>query len=159
MSLYLCADVYLDIQMLIATFDNTGQAYLYRTAQSSDEHGQLIPKTVYLSEFPGYDTIGTGSENANFWLNFRGQVLGKSVKQSAYHAYEAKQMAAKAPSVNDQIEIVIVLPGEKSFHLTKDIQPTDGCPVSLGELQRMFKKYGPQKTEVLGHPKLDQKNN
>jgi hypothetical protein len=145
----------LDIQMLIATLDHEGQAYLYSVVEYHDEHGQSLPKKVYLCEFPGYATIGTGADNANFWLNYRRQVLGRSVKQSVYHAYEAKLMAAQAPSVNDQIEIAIVVPGSKSFHLTKDTPMADGCPVSLGELQRLFKKYGPQKTEVLGHPKPD----
>ena len=53
--------------------------------------------TVHLCEFPGYSTIGTGGDNAQFWLNYRRQVLVINVKRSAYHAYEAKRMASKNP--------------------------------------------------------------
>ena len=61
-------------------------------------------------------------------------------------------MAAKAPTVNDDVEIVIVLPDRKSFHLTRQRPAIDGCPASLHELESMVKKYGPQKTDIIGHP-------
>ena len=136
-------------QMLFATFDHTGQAYLYLIGQGYDEQGNVVPKTVHLREFPGYSTIGTGGANADFWLNYRRQVLGLNVKRSAYHAFEAKKMAAKAPTVNDAIELAIVLPGQKAFHLSEEQPMITGCPVSLSELEKLFKKHGPQPTESL----------
>src|SRR5205807_2019836 len=88
---------FLNIQLLVGTFERTGHALLYLLSQDTDQNGRLLPKVVHLCAFPGYQTIGTGSENANFWLNYRRQVLGLSVERSAYHAFEAKKMAAKAP--------------------------------------------------------------
>jgi len=143
---------FLDFQMLFATFDFTGQAVLYLIGQFLDQNGHLIPKTVHLYEFPGCRAIGTGGENADFWLHYRRQSLSLSVKQSIYHAYEARRMAARAPTVNDNVDIAIVLPGEKSYLLTEDTPVIDGCPVSLPQLEEMFKKYGPQNTiKDLGH--------
>lgn len=138
----------IDVQMLLGTFDDTGQAYLYIIGQFEGES-----KVVFLSEFPGYATIGTGGPNAQFWLNYRHQFLSLSVKQSMYHAYEAKQMAAKAPTVNEAIEIVVALSGGESFHLTEERPEIDGCPFSLRELNSMIKKFGPKPTRLLGHPK------
>lgn len=142
----------ISIQMIVGTFDHTGQAYLYRLGEFIDENGQLIAP-VMLTEFPGYATIGTGSDNAHSWLNYRAQGLGRSIEHSAYHAFEAKKMAARAPTVNDDIDIGIVMPGGKSFHLTKYNPEIEGCPVSLIELEKQFKRYGPQDTEKLGHPR------
>jgi hypothetical protein len=142
----------LNFHMVLATFDFTGQALLYVIGQFLDQNGGLLAKTVHLSEFPGCRAIGTGGDNADFWLHYRRQSLSLSVKQSIYHAYEAKRMAARAPTVNDNIEIAIVLPNEKHYHLTEDKPIIEGCPVSLPELERMFKKYGPQETlKDLGH--------
>jgi hypothetical protein len=142
----------LNFQMVLATFDFTGQALLYLIGQFWDQNGHLIPKTVHLSEFPGCRAIGSGGENADFWLHYRRQSLSLSVKQSIYHAYEARRMAARAPTVNDSVEVAIVLPGQKSCHLTEDTRVIDGCPVSLSQLEEMFKKFGPQNTtKDLGH--------
>jgi hypothetical protein len=143
----------LNIHMLMATFDHQGQAHLYLIGQFEGAN-----KVVYLYEFPGYAAIGTGADNAHFWLNYRGQYLGRALKQSVYHAYEAKRMAAKAPTVNESIEIAIVLPGAKSFHLTDETPEIEGCPVSLPELESMFTKYGPRTTSLLGHPKITSEN-
>lgn len=143
----------LNIHMLFASFDDTGQAYLYTVGQFYDATGNLNPKTVYLSEFPGYAVIGSGGDNANSWLNYRRQSLGRSIKQSIYHAYEAKRMAARAPTVNDAVEIAIIPAGGKSFHLSERDPVIDGCPVSLPELESWFEKYGPQSSDALGHPK------
>ncbi|MFZ0731159.1 MAG: hypothetical protein WAM79_02425 [Candidatus Sulfotelmatobacter sp.] len=64
-----------NMHMLLATFDNTGQAYLYLIGQFLDSNGALNPKGVHLCEFPGYSTIGTGGDNANFWLNGSSGIL------------------------------------------------------------------------------------
>jgi hypothetical protein len=139
---------HLNVQLIVGTFDNVGQAYLYIVGQFEG-----TTKVVHLSEFPGYAAIGTGADNAHFWLNYRQQMLGLGLKRSAYHAYEAKRMAAKSPTVNDAIEIVVVSSSGKSFHLQEDNPKIEGCLVSLPELESMFKKYGPQETNELGHIK------
>lgn len=139
---------FLDIHMVIGIPDHTGQMYLYLVGQFEG-----TTKVVHLSEFPGYCVIGSGGNNAQFWLHYRGQVLGRNVKQSVYQAYEAKRMAVKSPTVNEKIEIAIVLPGEKAYHLNDETPIIEGCPVSLPELETMFKKYGPQETSSLGFPK------
>lgn len=135
-------------ELIIGTFDFAGQAYLYIVGPQYDDQG-IKPGLVHLHEFPGHWAIGSGAYNANFWLNYRGQTLSRSIKQSAYHAYEAKLMAARAPTVNDNIEIVVATP-EASWYLTKEVPEREGCEVSLLELEHQFKRYGPQNTYDLG---------
>jgi len=132
--------------MLVGTFDDQGQSFLYYIGPLYGVSG-----FVHLFEFPGHYAIGTGAYNAEMWLNYRQQVLGLSVKQSAYHAYEAKRMAARAPTVNDDIEILIAVPNQ-SFHLTRQEPEKSGCPISLTEMEELFKKYETPKTAGLGHP-------
>jgi len=138
-----------NLHMLVGTFDCTGQAYLYKIGQFSDEYG-FVPKTVFLSEFPGYATIGSGSANADFWLKYRDHVLWNSVERAAYHAFEAKKMAAKSPTVNDEIEIAVVTP-EGGYHITKNNPEPSGCPVSLRELEGTFRRLGPRSTLAMEH--------
>ncbi len=138
----------ISLHMLFAMLDHEGQAYLYLVGQFGDAHG-MVPKTVHLCEFPGHATIGTGGDNAQFWLNYRRQALGMNVKRSAYHSYEAKRMAEKTPTVNDTVEIAVVMPGRKAYHLTEEHPQLDGCPVSLAELETMFEKHGPPETESI----------
>lgn len=146
----------IDLHMIVSTIDHTGQAYLYLVGEYRDENGRLVPRNVFLTEFPGYTAIGTGAENAISWLNYRSQGLGRNIEQSAYHAFEAKEMASRAPTVNNVVEMAIVTPGGKSFHLTTRTPEVEDCPVSLAQLEKWLKKYGPQNTEALGHkpPKL-----
>ena len=136
----------INIHMIFGTLDHKGQAHLYAVGQFDS-----TSKVVHLCEFPGYWAIGTGGGNANSWLNYRGQYLGSSIKQSAYHAYEAKRMAARTPTVNDAVEIAVIMPGKGSFHLTDKTPELDGCPVSIPELESTFSKLGPQSTNPLGH--------
>jgi hypothetical protein len=138
-----------NLHMLFAMQDHEGQAYLYTVGQFDNGMGGYSTKVVYLCEFPGCSTIGSGGANAQFWLNYRHQVLGLNVKRSAYHAYEAKQMGAKAPTVNEGIEMAVVLPGQKAFHLMKEHPSFEGCPVSLTELAEMYAKHGPQETTLI----------
>jgi hypothetical protein len=136
-------------EMIVGTFDETGQALLYSIGPQYDKNG-AVQGLVHLHEFPGHWSIGTGAYNANFWLNYRQHTLGRSIRQSAYHAYEAKIMASKSPTVNDNIEIVVATL-EKSWLLTKETPEREGCEVSLLELEKMFNKYGPQNTHDLGY--------
>ena len=133
-----------DCQMIVGTFDDNGMAFLYEISQSEQELG-----LVHLREFPGFATIGTGGWNASFWLKYRGQQLSLNEQQSSYHAYEAKKMASKTPTVNERINFLIAT-AKGSFALTDDEPEQRGCPVSLANLRERFSKYGPQDTTCLG---------
>jgi hypothetical protein len=111
----------------------------------ADESGLVAP-------FPstGFWAIGSGATNALFWLSYREQSLGMSVKRSALHVYEAKLMAEHSPHVGrDDIELLIVTPGQW-YHLTHNRRSVDGCPVSLDELEELHREFGPSSTESLG---------
>jgi hypothetical protein len=91
-------------------------------------HGQAFLLGVYGQEgkvepanFPGVCAIGTGAENATFWLSYRKHKLGCSVRRAAYHAYEAKVMAEKSAHVNERVEMLIAKAG-KHFSLRQDQQ-------------------------------------
>jgi hypothetical protein len=135
---------------LFGTFEENGLALLYLLGSVYDANGDRAGGMVHLQQFPGLYCIGTGSYNAQFWLNFRRQTLGLSPKQSAYHGYEAKIMASKAPTVNNNIEL-LVASNDRSFYLTEEKPSVGGCPVSLTELRTMFDAYGPRSTHAIGH--------
>jgi hypothetical protein len=144
--------------LLIGTFDDDGRALLYFVGQTLGADGEIAPGLVHPCFFPGFRSIGIGSRNANFWLKYRRQAMGNSVKQSAYHAYEAKVMAANAPTVNDSTEVLIAMGGQEPFYFSETLEAPKGSPVSLSELKSMFLKYGPQETRKdLGHPKQVQR--
>jgi len=132
------------IAMLIGTFHENGKPLLYLVER--DDNGAW----VHLFPYPGHVAIGAGARNANFWLTFRDQHFGMNPKQSAYHAYEAKIMASRAPTVNSNTEIVIAF-SDRHYVITAEKPTTDGCPVSLEELRNLYVKYGPQNTNELGH--------
>lgn len=101
-----------EIELLVGTFDEEGRSLIYWIGKSY-ERSDL----VHAVSFPGFGAIGLGSFNANMWFNQRHQKLSLSVRQSALHAYEASRMAASAPSVNEDIEILIATK-ERVFHIT-----------------------------------------
>jgi hypothetical protein len=131
-------------QLLLGIFDDDGQAFLYYIGSL---HNQ--PGLVHLFEFPGYFAIGSGSYNATFWLNNRYQTLGGNIKRSAYHAYEANRMATRAPTVNDNIELVIAT-ASQCFHLHRECPNKDGCPVSLTELDALWESHKARDTSTIG---------
>lgn len=134
------------IQLIIGTFDNTNKACMYYIGRTQDYASEVVTYA-----FPGHVCIGTGATNAEFWLNYRRQVLGMSVEQSTYHAFEAKQMAAKSPNVNENIQILIASASE--HHVVSTMEPSpNGCSTSIPALEASFAKYGPPSTESLGHP-------
>lgn len=133
-------------QLLVGTFDDIGQALLYFVGQYEDE-----PALVHIAEFPGYQTIGTGGPNAELWLDYRQQTLSMNIRQSALHAYEARLMASKAPTVNSTMEMLIGTAAVRdSFHLLGDRPMPSGYPISLEELKDLARKYGPKSTDDLG---------
>jgi hypothetical protein len=134
-----------DLQMLIGTFHQRGMALLYVINRFEGSHAW-----VHLCQYPGHMAIGSGAYNADFWLRFRGQQLGLNLRQSACHAYEAKTMAAKAPTVNTNIDMVVAF-ADRHYVLSNEKPEAEGCPCSLTELAAMYPKYGPQSTYELGH--------
>jgi hypothetical protein len=134
-----------DLAMLIGTFHGSGVALLYLISRNYNGSAW-----VHACQYPGHVSIGSGAYNATFWLNFRGQQLGLSPKQSAYHAYEAKLMAETAPTVNANVDMVIAS-ADQHYLLTIEKPAPTGSPVSLDDLRVMYKKYGPQSTIDLGH--------
>ncbi len=117
-----------------------GQALLLHV---SGQEGKVEPVN-----FPGVCAIGTGAENARFWMSYRKHKLSVSVKRAAYHAYEAKLMAEKSAHVNERVEMLIARVGTH-FSLRQDQPSLAGCPVSLPELGELYKKYGAQDTTDL----------
>ena len=107
-----------------------------------------------------YWSIGSGADNANSWLNFRGQQFGLNPRQSAYHGYEAKIMASMAPTVNKNLDLIVAFT-DRHYILTAEKPEAEGCPVSLPDLKSWYKKFGPQDSNELGHkltkPSISQK--
>jgi hypothetical protein len=133
------------LQLLVGTFHPSGMALLYYVGRCADTFQQVFP-----IQFPGHWSIGTGSYNANSWLNFRKQQLGLHPVQSAYHTYEAKLMANSAPTVNANLEAVVAF-ADRHYLLTQEKQEEEGCPVSLSEMKSLYKRLGPQNTNELGY--------
>jgi hypothetical protein len=138
------------LEMLIGTFHQNGMALLYLVNRFEGSHAW-----VHLCQYPGHMAIGSGAYNAEFWLNFRNQQLGNSPRQSAYHAYEAKRMAAAAQTstVNTNIDMALAF-ADRHYILTDEKPEAEGCPFSLTELKAMYPQYGPQSTHELGHQSM-----
>ena len=139
--------------MLVGIYHRVGVALLFYVGQMEGAQGW-----VHTMRFPGFCAIGTGSYNANAWLNYRQQQFGMNLRQSAYHAYESRLMAGSAPTVNKNLEILVAMQ-EKHYFLNAETPEVDGCPISIPELRSLYKKLGPQETNRLGHqtPKADKK--
>jgi len=136
-------DFNLGCDLIIGAFDKTGQAVLvYVYGDESVFHN---------GTFPGYWAIGSGAENAIFWLSYREHVLGMGLQRAAYHAYEAKLMAEGSPHVNEHLDIIVATKS-KYWNITthKPNEQTD-CPVSFEKLREWRDKYGPAKTDALSN--------
>jgi hypothetical protein len=138
--------------VLLGTFDHRGMAHLYEVGAIRDEYG-AIKGLVRPHLFPGHWAIGSGAYNATQWLNFRNQQLGLHPVQSAYHAYEAKIMASQAPTVNRNLEVVVAY-ADRHYFLSQEHPEVSGCPVSIPQLKKMFKQYGPRDANAIGHPSM-----
>jgi hypothetical protein len=134
----------LGFELIIGGFSRKGDYYGQAFLLYVSPQGKVIP-----INFPGIVAIGTGANNAMFWMNYRKHKLGVSVKRAAYHAYEAKLMAEKSAHVNERVEIIIANV-RKNWNFSHDRPPADNdCPVSMKELEAMYLKYGPQNTADL----------
>jgi len=133
------------IEMLVSVFHPNGSPLLFLVGPVDGNGGWVHP-----CQYPGYWAIGSGARNAISWLNYRQQQLGLRPLQSTYHAYEAKLMSSMAPTVNKNTEIAVAF-ADREYVLRADRPEVEGCPVSLPELTELYKKYGPQNTNALGH--------
>ncbi len=133
----------LGADMLIATFANSGMAVMYFIGNIQGSSG-----LVHLCQFPGWWAIGSGGYNASVWLNYRNQHLGRNMRQSILHAFEASRMASSAPTVNDNTEVLIATRDE-FYELTKR-RSSANAPISREELTLLAKKYGPRSTDAIG---------
>ena len=132
------------VHLLLGTFTSDGKALLYLIAQMENTDQRV--HRVY-----GDATIGEGGYSASFWLNFRQQAPVLSVRQSAYHAYEAARLTARPPSSGGSLEM-IVASNDKAFRFTADTPEPEGSPISFLELENMLEKFGPRDTDqALGH--------
>lgn len=133
------------IAMLVSVFHESGIPLMFFVGPVEGDSGW-----VHSCQYPGYWAIGAGAQNAISWLNFRKQQLGLRPLQATYHAYEAKIMAEMAPTVNRNIEMVVAF-SDREYVLRADRPEIEGCPVSFSELKKLYKEYGPQDTNALGH--------
>lgn len=126
-------------QMIVSSFDVEGKPYLF----VADGTGEVTNVT-----FPGFVAIGSGQDQAMFWLSYRNHNLEFSAKKAAYHAFEAKLMAESSPFVNDQLDLIIA--SKDKHHIATRANPKpDGIPVTVAELREMFLTYGPKETDDL----------
>jgi len=126
-------------QMLVGSFDLEGKPYLFHIEGT----GEVTNFT-----FPGFAAVGSGQNQAMFWLSYRHHNLGFPVKRAAYHAFEAKLMAESSPFVNEQIDLVIAKK-EKHWVITRNDPEPESAPVTIAELRELFLAYGPKETDDL----------
>lgn len=133
----------LDCDLLIASFDFKGQAFLLWV---DGRQGTARP-----TNFPGFWAIGSGCENALFWLAYRKHSLAVTPVRSVYHAYESKLISESDPNVNDEIDLLVAT-AQTHWRCTSQSTPGDRNMVSelaLDRFKEMFAKYGPRDTSPL----------
>jgi hypothetical protein len=130
---------YCGCEMLVGAFNQEGQAFLLH----SDGTGKVENLT-----YPGFAAIGSGADNAMFWLSHRSHNHTLPIRRAAYHAFEAKFMAESSPFVNEEIEMIIASRG-KWFPISDNSLEVSGAPITLKEMREMFSAYGPKGTEDL----------
>ena len=69
--------------------------------------------------------------------------------RSSYHVLEAARMAARSPTVNEKIEMVIASAGGFNVLTSKEPEKV-GCPISLNVLEDMWEKFKPRSTKKIG---------
>jgi hypothetical protein len=124
-------------QMLVGAFNNGGQVFLLYV----DGNGRVTNLT-----FPGFGAIGSGSDNAMFWLSYRNHNLGFPIVRAAYHAFEAKIMAESSPHVNEKLDMLLA-DKDKWFFMSDSTPAPENAPVTILKLREMFSIYGPKETD------------
>jgi len=131
----------LGCDLIIGNFDREGQATLLYVPGDDPSFQNF--------SFPGYCAIGSGANNAMFWLSHRGHTLGMRLKRAAYHAYEAKLMAEGSAHVNEHLDITVATKGKYWTISTHRPNEQKDCPIRLEDLKEWRKKYGPSPTGEL----------
>lgn len=137
-------EFYVGCDLIIGAFDKDGRAYLFQVDGRAHE--------VRNVSFPGFGAIGSGADNALFWLSRRQHTLGLPLLRATYHAYEAKIMAEGSAHVNKHLDIILADACEQwvcTTHakLTKEKEHPE---INIKNMRRLFKKYGPRDTNGLG---------
>jgi len=131
---------YVGCEMLVGAFDKDGQAYLFWL----DGKGGVQNFST-----PGFAAIGSGAENAMFWLSYRNHNKSYSPKRTAYHVFEAKIMSESSPFVNEKMDILVARRDKWTFISDSHPIPADS-PVTVEELRKLFdEEYGPKSTEAM----------
>jgi hypothetical protein len=133
--------------LVIAAFDDAGRAYLFLALGREHEIRNV--------SFPGYAAVGSGAENAMFWLSRRQHTLGFPLLCASYHAYEAKLMAEGSAHVNKHLDIIVATATDhwmctSHAKLTAEKEHPD---INLPALKKLFRKFGPKDTVKLWNPR------
>ena len=134
----------IECDLIIAAFDDSGMAYLFEMCGA--DH------TLKTHSLPGFAAIGTGFENAIFWLSRREQTHGVLPLRAAYHAYEAKLMAESSAHVNEHLDILVATKDEHWFCTThRSLHgEKEHSEINVLNLKRLYRKYGCRKTDGIG---------
>jgi hypothetical protein len=134
----------LGCDLIIAAFDDEKKAYIFEA--NAKEH------SVHHRTFPGFAAIGSGGDNALFWLSRRSHTLGLRPLRAAYHAYEAKLTAEGSAHVNEHLDVLVATATDhwfctthKSAHMKKE-HPE----INIKTLKRLLKTHWIRKTEEIG---------
>jgi hypothetical protein len=130
--------------LVIAAFDDEGRAYLFES--NAQQHA------VHHRSFPGFAAIGTGGDNALFWLTRRQHTLGLLPLRAAYHAYEAKLTAEGSAHVNEHLDLIVATSTDHWFCTThKSVHGEKEHPaINIPNLKRLLKRYWIKSTDQIG---------
>lgn len=130
----------LGCDLVIGVFDKDERAYLFLVSASEHE--------VRNMSFPGFASIGVGSENAMFWLSRRKHTLGYPLLTASYHAYEAKVMAENSAHVNKHFDILVATGSDHWICTThaKLSAEKEHPEVNIKALKKLYRKFGPRET-------------
>jgi hypothetical protein len=124
--------------LIVSTFDSRGLGAQFLVNPDGSVQSCMLP---------GFTAIGSGADNALFWLAYRKQNIAMGLMQSAYHVYEAKLMAEQSPHVGkDDIELLITCADGDGWFLNSNNPTCKGCPLSIPGLKEMWNKFGPRAT-------------
>jgi len=126
------------VHAIVGVLDDRGKGFLYLIARPRSG-GVWVHKVGH----SGVTAIGHGSHEATFWLGYRRQHSARLLEESAYHAFEALQIATQKPGCRANVEVVLAI-GDRTFHLTPEVPEAADCPISLSRLATMFGEYGPR---------------
>lgn len=130
--------------LVIAAFDDEGKAFLFEC--NAQQH------VVHNRSFPGFAAVGSGADNALFWLSRREHTLGLLPLRAAYHAYEAKLTAEGSAHVNEHLDIAVATVSDHWFCTThRSLHGKKEHPdINLSNLKRLLEEHWIKKTDDIG---------